>query len=119
MISWNSVQTSKGAAGFPAGAAAFNRRLRRWGARAAGRRESAFVVREIGYFLDVLRMTNPVVRIQFKNRPALDSQVLDQSSVISAERRIFVVGEHFHLIHAEGSAPALLGERQVHAEIGR
>src|ERR1035437_6062837 len=116
MIPWNSVQTSKGAAAFPALAAAFNRRLRRWGARAAGRRQSGFVVREIGYFLDILGMTNPVVGIQHKNRPTLDSQVLDQSSVICAERRIFVVGEHFHLIHGESSAPALLGERQVHAD---
>src|ERR1035441_7118280 len=104
MTWWNSVQTSQGAAGFLAGAAAFNRRLRRWGARAAGRRESGFVVREIGYFLDILGMTNPVVGIENKNRPALNSQVLDQSSIIGAERRIFVVGEHFHLIHAEGSA---------------
>src|ERR1035438_10529645 len=87
MTWWNSVQTSKGAAGFPAGAAAFNRRLRRRGARAAGRRESGFVVREIGYFLDIFGMTNPVVGIENKNRPALNSQVLDQSSIIGAERR--------------------------------
>src|ERR1035438_1546970 len=107
MTWWNTVQTSKGAAGVPAGAAAFKRRLRRWGARAAGRRESGFVVREIGYFLDILGMTNPVVGIEDKNRPALDSQVLDQSSIIGAERRIFVVGEHFHLIHAEGQGPKL------------
>src|ERR1035441_8004076 len=42
-------------------------------ARAAGRRQSGFVVREIGYFLDILGMTNPVVGIQHKNRPTLDS----------------------------------------------
>src|ERR1017187_8373439 len=116
MTWWNSVQTSKGAAGFPAGAAAFKRRLRRWGARAAGRRESGFVVREIGYFLDILGMTNPVVGIQHKNRPTLDSQVLDQRSVIWVERRIFVIAEHFHLIHGKPSAPALLDEREIHAD---
>src|ERR1017187_506269 len=90
-------------------------RLRRWGARASGRRQRGFVVREIGYFLDVLGMANLVVRVQHENRPALNSQFLDQSSVICAEGRIFVVGEHFQVIHGEGGAPAFLGERQVHA----
>src|ERR1035438_2612904 len=110
MIPWNSVQTSKSAEALPARAAAFTRRLRRWGARAAGGRESGFVVRGIGYFLDILGMHNFIVRIQDENRPALDSQIFDQSSVICAEGRIFVVGEHFHLIHAEGTAPAPLGQ---------
>src|SRR5450759_411266 len=72
----------KAAAALPARAAAFARRLRRWGARASGRRKCGFVVREIGYFLDILGMTNPVVRIQHENRPAFNSQFLDQSSVI-------------------------------------
>src|ERR1017187_3734372 len=100
---------------FPLGAAFYVRPLRRCGARASGRRQRGFVVREIGYFLDVLGMANLVVRIQHEDRPALNSQFLDQSSVICAEGRIFVVGEHFQVIHGEGGAPSFLGERQVHA----
>ena len=116
MIPWNSVQTSISAAAPPAGAAAFIRCLRRYGARASGGRERSFVVREIGYFLDVLGMTNLVVRIENKDRSTFDSQLLDQSSVIRAEGPIFVVGEHFDLIYAKSSAPALLGEGKIHAE---
>src|ERR1035441_5619918 len=43
---------------------AFARRLHRWNARAFRRRQRGFVVREIGYFLDVLGMANLVVRVQ-------------------------------------------------------
>src|ERR1019366_4572930 len=98
----------------PPARAAFTRPLRHFGARASGRRQRGFVVREIGYFLDVLGMANLVVRVKHKDRPALNSQFLDQSSVICAEGRIHVVGEHFQVIHGEGGAPAFLGERQVH-----
>src|SRR3954454_13912730 len=112
MIPWNSVQTPKDAAALPAHAAAFTRRLRRRGARAAGSRQSGLVIREIGYFLHILGMTNFVLRIQDKNRPAFDSQILNQSSVICAERCIFVVGKHLYFVHTERSAPPLLGKRQ-------
>src|ERR1035441_665142 len=101
MVPWNSVQTSKGGAALRARSAAHTRRLLRWAARASGRRKSGFVIREIGYFLDVLGMTNLVSRVQHENRTAFYSQFLDQSSVIRSEGRIFVVGEHFHAIHGD------------------
>src|SRR5665811_1647078 len=98
MIPWNSVQTSKQRPRFPPARppslAVYARRLRGRCARGAGRRECGLVVREIVYFLDILDMTNPVVRIQHENRPAFKAQFLDQRSVIRAEGPIFVVGEH-------------------------
>ena len=84
--------------------------------RAIGRAgQRGFVVREIGHFLHVLRMADPVLLVQNENGAALDAQFLDQRAVGGAEGAVLVVGEHLHVVHAEGAAPARLGERQVHA----
>src|SRR4051794_40795306 len=98
MIRWNSVRTpNRIATAFPAGAAADIRSL---GAGAARGSERGFVIREIGYFLHVLGMRDLIAFVENEDRPAFNSQFLDQSSVIRTERAILMVGKHLDLVDA-------------------
>src|SRR6266508_1737931 len=78
-------------------------------------RKGRIVIREIRYFLHVFDVTQRVVTVEHENRAALDPELLDQRAVIRAEGAVAVIGKHFHVVHAELAAPALLRERQVHA----
>src|ERR1035438_5534383 len=80
------------------------------------RLQRRFVIRMIGDFLYIFRVAHPIVPVDHENGAAFDTQVLNQRAVVGAEGGVLVIGEHLHLIHGEGAAPALLRERQVHAD---
>src|SRR5579872_2643060 len=81
-----------------------------------GGREGGIVVRMVGHLFDILHVADKVLPVEHKNRPALDAQILDQRAVGFAEGTGAMVGQHLDPIHSESSAPALLRERQVHAD---
>ena len=67
-------------------------------------------------FLHIFGMHHFVTAIHHKDGAALNAQFLNQCPVVGAERTILVIGEHLHVVHLEIVAPALLRERQIHAD---
>src|SRR5580658_6809966 len=90
-----------------------NMRVLLFGQRSCGGK-CRLVVRMVRYFFYILDVFDGVVLVQNENCATLDPQFLDQGAVFLPEGAAFVIGHHFDLIHAEGPAPTLLGERKIH-----
>src|SRR5579862_447042 len=84
--------------------------------RGTGRGQRCFIIREIGHFLHVLRVLYGVVLVHHENGAAYDAQFLDQGAILAAERAVLMVRKHLDLVDSESSAPAFLGEGQIHAD---
>src|SRR3984957_19755377 len=78
--------------------------------------EGGIIIGMVGHLFDILYVPDEVVSVQHENRPALDSQILDQRTVGFSERTGAMIRQHLDPVHAERAAPALLRERQIHAD---
>jgi hypothetical protein len=84
-----------------------------------GRSKSPVVVRVIADASNILGMFNFIVRPNDEDRAseyAVERAARDQDSVILAERGVPMIAGGDDLIDIGGAAPALLSERQVHAD---
>src|SRR5215471_10154355 len=82
---------------------------------AFGSGEGGVIIRMVGHLFHVLNIPDQVARVEYENRPALDSQIFDQRAVGFPEGTGAMIRQHLDPVHSERAAPALLRERQVHA----
>src|SRR5260370_21267826 len=78
--------------------------------------EGGIIIRMVGHLFDILYVADEVFPVEHKNRPAIDSQILDQRAIGFAERARAMVGQHLDPVHSKRPAPALLREQQLHAD---